>query len=142
MRQETYSAPVAESVVLDASVIVDLLAVPSAALPVRRRLKNTAGHAPAHIDAEVLSAIGRLHRAGIVDDRGVENALLHLEDVPVARHPLPGLLLGAWRRRESLRLVDALYVELAAQLDISLITTDRRLARVTPLAEVIDLDRI
>jgi predicted nucleic acid-binding protein len=38
--------------------------------------------------------------------------------------------------------VDALYVELAAQLDISLITTDRRLARVTPLAEVIDLDRI
>jgi predicted nucleic acid-binding protein len=37
--------------------------------------------------------------------------------------------------------VDALYVELAAQLDISLITTDRRLARATPLAEVIDLDR-
>ena len=141
MRQETNSALVAESVVLDASVIVDLLAVQAAELPIRRRLKNTAGHAPAHIDAEVLSAIGRLHRAGVLDDRGVEKALLHLKDLPVTRHPLPPLLIGAWRRRESLRLVDALYVELAAKLDVSLITTDKRLARATPLAEVIDLGR-
>jgi predicted nucleic acid-binding protein len=37
--------------------------------------------------------------------------------------------------------VDALYVELAAQLAISFITTDRRLARATPLAEFIDLGR-
>jgi predicted nucleic acid-binding protein len=141
MRQETNSAPVAESVVLDASVVVDLLAVPSAALPVRRRLKNTAGHAPAHLDAEVLSAIGRFHRAGVLDEREVEMALLHLKDLPVKRHPLPPLLIGAWRRRDSLRLVDAIYVELAAQLDISLLTTDRRLARTAPLAEVIDLGR-
>jgi predicted nucleic acid-binding protein len=37
--------------------------------------------------------------------------------------------------------VDALYVELAAQLDIFLITTDRRLARAAPLAEIIDPGR-
>jgi predicted nucleic acid-binding protein len=37
--------------------------------------------------------------------------------------------------------VDALHVELAAQLDIVLITTDRRPARAAPLAEMIDLGR-
>jgi predicted nucleic acid-binding protein len=34
-------------------------------------------------------------------------------------------------------LLDALYVELAYQLDAPLITTDQRLARTTPLAEVV-----
>lgn len=139
MKRETNSAPVAESVVLDASVVVDLLTVSSAALPVRRRLRNTVGHAPAHLDAEVLLATGRLQRAGVLDDRRVEKVLLQLKGLPVTRHPLPPLLIGAWQRRQSLRLVDALYVELAAQLDISLITTDRRLARATHLAEIIDL---
>ncbi|HMA47520.1 MAG TPA: hypothetical protein VKP11_10020 [Frankiaceae bacterium] len=40
-------------------------------------------------------------------------------------------------RRADLRLVDALYVELAARLHARLVTTDQRLARATPLAEVI-----
>jgi predicted nucleic acid-binding protein len=34
-------------------------------------------------------------------------------------------------------LVDALYVELAAQLQAPLVTTNLRLARATPLAEAI-----
>ena len=49
-------------------------------------------------------------------------------------HALDGLVLGAWARRHNLRLTDALYVELAAQLDTVVVTTDRRLARATPLA--------
>lgn len=53
------------------------------------------------------------------------------------RHALESLLAGAWARRENLRLVDSLYVELAAQLNAPLVTTDRRLARATPLAEVV-----
>jgi len=38
-------------------------------------------------------------------------------------------------RRVHMRLADALYVELAARLAVPLITTDRRLARATPVAE-------
>ncbi len=43
------------------------------------------------------------------------------------RHPVSGLVLGAWARRDQPRLADALYVELAVSLGLSLITTDRRL---------------
>jgi len=49
--------------------------------------------------------------------------------------------MGAWLRRENIRLADALYVELAEQLDVPLITTDLRLARATPLAEAITTDQ-
>ena len=45
------------------------------------------------------------------------------------------LLTGAWNRRGNLRLVDALYVELAEQLDAPIITTDERLAATVPQAE-------
>jgi predicted nucleic acid-binding protein len=50
-------------VVLDASVLVDLLAGTELADQVRRRLAGAVMHAPAHVDVEVLSALGRLHRA-------------------------------------------------------------------------------
>ncbi len=42
---------------------------------------------------------------------------------------------GAWNRRGNLRLVDALYVELAEQLDAPIITTDGRLTATVPRAE-------
>jgi predicted nucleic acid-binding protein len=97
---------------------------------VRTRMRGCELHAPAHMDAEVLSALGRLHRAGELDQAGVETALEGLADAPIRRHPLAGLLSGAWARRESQRLVDALYTQLAASLgSIPVLTTDARLAR-------------
>jgi predicted nucleic acid-binding protein len=128
---------VAERVVVDASAIVDVLVGSLLAAPVRDRLRDTAWHAPAHLDAEVLSALGRLARAGRLLDADVETRLDLLSSMPVQRQLLPPLLPGAWARRVDLRLVDALYVELAHQLSAPLITTDQRLARATPLADPI-----
>lgn len=51
-----------ETVVVDASMLVDLLAETDYAAAVTARLRGTALHAPALLDAEVLSALGRLHR--------------------------------------------------------------------------------
>jgi predicted nucleic acid-binding protein len=48
------------------------------------------------------------------------------------------LLLGAWARRHRLRLADALYVELAAQLECPLVTTDRRLHD-EPVADIVSI---
>ena len=42
-----------------------------------------------------------------------------------------------WDRRESQRLLDALYTELATSLDSALLTTDARLARSDDQAELI-----
>jgi predicted nucleic acid-binding protein len=124
--------------VLDASAVVEALLGSDLGVEVRRRMRGHRLHAPAHMDAEVLSALGRLRRAGEVTHEAVTAALGELATAPIQRHPLAGLLTGAWARRENQRLVDALYSELAALLDsTSLLTTDARLARVDERAELI-----
>jgi predicted nucleic acid-binding protein len=104
------------------------------------RLRGHTLHAPAHFDAEVLSALGRFQRAGTLSNRQVATRLQRLETAPVRRHLLPALLKGAWRRRHNLRLVDALYAQLADQLGgAPLVTTDSGLAIAASTGELIEL---
>lgn len=112
---------------MDASALVDLLLGNDVGTAVQRRISGRALHAPAHVDAEVLSAVGRLQRARTITADEVESMLRQLAAAPIQRHPVAPLLMGAWQRRHQLRLVDALYVELATSLGLSLITTDDRL---------------
>ncbi|MBA3310428.1 MAG: type II toxin-antitoxin system VapC family toxin [Nocardioidaceae bacterium] len=123
--------------VADASALVDLLLGNELGGAVKRRIAGHALHAPAHLDAEVLSALGRLQRAGSIEHDDVETMLHELAAAPIQRHPVSGLLIGAWARRHQLRLADALYVELAMTRGLPLITTDRRLHPV-PIAEILD----
>lgn len=127
----------AEALVLDASAMVDLLVGSSLAGAIEARLQGSELHAPSHFDAEVLSALGRLHRAGELTARQVTDRVELVASSPIGRHLLAPLLRGAWRRRENLRLVDALYVELASQLDTPVITTDRGLAAASQRAHLI-----
>jgi predicted nucleic acid-binding protein len=129
MRRVTSSVP--ESVVVDASAMVEALIGTRLGSATRTRLRGCELHAPAHLDAEVLSALGRLHRAGELDATIVSASLNELAVAPIVRHPLAGLLSGAWAARDRLRLVDALYVELSTVLGAALVTTDARLARST-----------
>jgi predicted nucleic acid-binding protein len=122
--------------VVDASAMVDLLLGNEVGGAVRLRLAGHAMHAPAHLDAEVLSGLGRLHRAGDLQAEHVESKLQGLNAAPIQRHAVSDLLVGAWARRHQLRLVDALYVQLAVSLDLWLVTTDRRL-RLAPAADVV-----
>ena len=123
-------------VVVDASAMVDLLLGNEVGGAVRRRLAGHALHAPAHLDAEVLSALGRLHRAGDLEAEDVESMLRDLVAAPIQRHDVSDLLIGTWSRRRQLRLVDALYVQLAVVRDLALVTTDRRLHS-APAADVV-----
>jgi predicted nucleic acid-binding protein len=130
--------PRVEAVVVDASAVVEALLGTEHGIAVRARMRGCQLHAPAHLDAEVLSAVGRLHRAGDVGAAAAGAALEALAVAPIGRHPLAGLPAGAWHARERFRLVDALYVELARALgSIALLTTDARLARECDLAELI-----
>jgi predicted nucleic acid-binding protein len=123
-------------VVLDASAAVDLLIGSDIGKAIRRRIVDCTVHAPSHMDGEVLSALGRMHRAGDLSEGSVEVMLKQLQAVPIRRHSLGNLLMGAWSRRHQLRLVDALYVELAVSQGIPLVTTDGRLGWLD-VAEVI-----
>jgi len=122
-----------EELVIDASAVVDLLLRNDCG--VGRRMRGCALHAPSHLDAEVLSALGRLHRAGLLSAGDVGERLAALADAPVQRHELAPLLRGAWERRDNLRLVDSLYIELADRLGCRVLTTDQRLAEVSSVAE-------
>ncbi len=129
--------PPGDEVVIDASAVVEALLGTAAGVAVRVRMRGCELHAPAHLDAEVLSALGRLHRAGELAAAAVAGALAELAAAPIQRHPLARLLSGAWDARDQLRLVDALYVELAASLgSLPVLTTDGRLARASVLAEL------
>ena len=115
--------------VLDASAALELLLGTQTGLAVEELIHGRRVHAPAHLDAEVLSALGRLHRAGAVDAEAVNSALTVLGEAPIERHPLPDLLTGAWAARDRHRLADALYVALArARGSLTLLTTDAKLA--------------
>ena len=129
---------IGEHVVIDAAALLDLMVARDVGMMLEARLDGCVLHAPGHIDAEVLSGLGRLERAGVL---GPHRALGHLETLtvaPIERHPVTALLEGAWRWRNDLRLSDALYVELSRSLGLPLITTDPGLARVAhPVAELI-----
>jgi predicted nucleic acid-binding protein len=127
-----------ERLVVDASALVDVLVGSSVAGNVIEALRGAELHAPAHIDAEILSALGRLERSGRLSARQVGTRLARVTDSPILRQPLPPLLAGAWSRRKNLRLVDALYVELASQLGTRLASTDIGLSRASPLVELIE----
>jgi predicted nucleic acid-binding protein len=115
--------------VLDASAFVELLLRSRAGRQVERHLRGATVAVPAHFNAEVFSALGRLSRGGEISEERVEIGLATLARAPVTRYPVAPLLQGAWALRENLSLRDALYVTLARRIEGSLLTADSRLAR-------------
>ena len=125
--------------VVDASAAVELLLGSPAGRRVDRSLRGKTLAAPGHLDAEVLSALGRMARAGELDAEGVERSVTGLTRAPISRFPLTPLLAPAWELRENVALRDALYVALARKLDATLVTADARLARAPALGVALTL---
>ena len=114
--------------VVDAATVVDLICGFPAAEPFCGALANAdALGVPGHFDAEVLSALGRLKRAGILTQGSERVAALAAFDA--TRWPVRPLLRSAWALVDRIATRDALYVALAVSLDAVLITSDGRLRR-------------
>jgi len=92
-------------------------------------LRDVERAAPAHLDAEVLSALGRYARRNELSSPQVAVRLRALARLPLRRYAVAPLLAEAWGLRENVSLRDALYVALARRLDAALLTTDGSLAR-------------
>jgi predicted nucleic acid-binding protein len=126
--------PPADAWVVDASVLVDLTIGGASAAASAEALAGRRLHAPAHVDLEVASALARLQRSGLLTKASTTRALNAFARAPLERHDLPPLVPGAWKRSASLRVADALYVELAHQLGARVLTIDARLARASTYA--------
>lgn len=124
------------TVLLDASAVVDLLIRNEPGEAVRRFLADHASGGlvtVAHLDAEVLSALARLHRADVLDEGEVDRLLGRLGSLAMQRLPItPDLLAAAWALRDNVAARDALYVAAAESMAATLVTTDGRLARTVP----------
>jgi predicted nucleic acid-binding protein len=117
-------------IVLDASAVIELLLDSRDLLEeVKAAVKGHHIHAPALIDAEVLSAIAQKERAGDITAQQGTDAIHAWGHVSVERHGGHHLLVEAWRTRHSVRTSDGFYLALARTLGVPLITTDARLAR-------------
>jgi predicted nucleic acid-binding protein len=119
--------------VVDASVVVEVLRRSHRGDAVGARMRGATLAAPAHLDAEVLSALGRLVRAGDAEAARVTRALDRLVRLPVERLPIAPLLQRAWELRENIALRDGLYIACAETLSARLLTLDGRLARSAPV---------
>lgn len=119
-------------VVLDASVVVDLL-LGRAPLEAETALGGRALVSPAHVDAEVLSTLARLHRKGELADAEVVQALTDLATMPIWRVPVTHVqMLFAWALRHNVTAKDALYLALAEHRGTKVVTSDARLRRAVP----------
>ncbi|MEX0827236.1 MAG: type II toxin-antitoxin system VapC family toxin [Acidimicrobiia bacterium] len=123
---------------MDASAMVDVLVGARTSQAIRDHTRGRVLHAPGHFDAEVLSAIGRLHRAGAISAKAATARLRSLAASPVQRHPLDSLVGEAWSRRHNLRLTDALYAALSERLNLPIITTDASFVSAAPGAILVE----
>lgn len=124
----------ADDWVVDASVLVDLVAAGAWSEKSREALTSRQLHTPAHVDVEVTSALARLLRTGSLTEDDARRGLERFAAAPLTRHPLPPLLKEAWALSSQLRIADAFYVALADTLGTRVLTLDARLARATRLA--------
>lgn len=121
------------TLVLDASAVVDLLLRNRNGEALRPHVEGAQLHTVAHLDAEVFSALARLHRGGMLSAEAVDVRLRALSRIDMLRLPIIGALLqDAWTLRHNITARDALYVALARRLRGRLLTTDARLARTVP----------
>ncbi len=116
---------------VDASVLVAFYAADDprrSAVSDRLAAGNTL-FAPAHLDAEVVSALRGVTRRNPALAETMPRALKHLAGFPIRRMPLAPMIDRMWQLRDTVTPYDAAYVALAERLDGDLITCDSRLAR-------------
>jgi len=112
-------------IVIDASACADFVLGTASAEWVRERIETQSLlHAPHVVDFELASVLRGVRPRGTA-----MRALGDFYDMRIVRYRAQELLPRVWELRGHLSAYDASYVALAEMLGLSLLTTDRKLAR-------------
>ena len=118
-------------IVLDASVVVELLTNGALADSIRRDLAGRTDSfiVPHLLDIEAVSAIRRMTAGQRVDSHRTEQILIGLSELPAERYAHTPLLSRIWELRQNFTPYDAAYIALAEATNSVLYTCDEKLGR-------------
>jgi predicted nucleic acid-binding protein len=116
-------------IVLDASVVLEVLLGTRVGVEVQRRIlrERQALAAPHLVDIEVAHVLRRYAMRGELSPSRGGAAMDDLASLRMTRYPHDILLSRIWDLRENLTGYDAAYVALAERLDVPLLTCDQKL---------------
>jgi predicted nucleic acid-binding protein len=125
--------------VVDCSIVIRLLSSQPGDDALRQRLAR-AVHAPALLDAEVSSVVRGLAITATPDvnisPERAEQMLADYAALRIIRHPMQPLQARVFELRHNFTAYDAMYVALAEQLALPLLTDDAKLARTGHQADI------
>ena len=117
-------------IVLDASLVVDLVTSGALADFLRRELaRGDSLIAPHLLDVEVVSAVRNLVAGQRIDAHRAEQFLTALEELPAERYAHTPLLGRIWELRHNFTAYDAAYIALAEATGSVLYTSDEKLCK-------------
>ena len=114
--------------VVDTSALMEFLVGANPDRELVQRLLTSTSAAPQLLTAESLHVLRKLVLRGLLTEEQAKEALDNLLDVPIALIDHPPLARRAWELRHMASAYDALYLALAEQLEVPLVTCDARLA--------------
>jgi predicted nucleic acid-binding protein len=118
-------------IVLDASLVVELLTNDARADSLRRDLAGTGDTfiAPHLLDLEVASGLRNLVAGRRIDSHRSEQILHELAEFPAERYAHTPLLSRIWELRHNFTAYDAVYIALAEATNSVLYTSDEKLSK-------------
>ena len=118
-------------IVLDASVVVEILTNGRLADSINRQLAATSDSfiVPHLLDVEVMSALRNLAAGQRIDSHRSEELLVGLASLPAERYSHIPLLVRIWELRHNFTAYDAAYIALAEETNSVLYTSDEKLAK-------------
>lgn len=117
--------------VIDASALIELLTTePTRTRDLSRRIRSADWmSAPALIDYEVHNVLRKMVFRRVIDAAVAKESLSTFWSLRIGRYELTEKMSGRlWELRENVSAYDAAYVALAEELNVPLVTTERRLA--------------
>lgn len=117
-------------IVLDASVVIEMLLRPGRHRPLLDRVLDPGQSlvAPHVLDLEVTQVLRRYATGREISSVRAEAAFEDYRDLRISRYPHAPLLTRIWGLRNNCTAYDAAYISLAEALDCPLLTCDAALA--------------